>query len=205
MLIHQDNSIAVFNKPSGVDSEDVNYFQQLLEYNQKLFVIHRLDKRVQGLIVFAKNAGAASLLSENFKNNIAVKNYHAIVAQAPNPLEGTLENFLTKNNKLQKAYIATASSKNAKFAKLSYTTIQQSIKYHLLKITLHTGKFHQIRVQLANINCPIVGDVKYGYKRTVPDGSIFLQASSLSFKHPQTNKLVEFSIPLPETWLKYGF
>ncbi len=205
MLIYEDEFLAVFNKPVSVDSENLEYFQDLLEYKTKLFIVHRLDKRVQGVIVFAKTTLAAAFLSESFKEETTKKLYHAIVAVAPNPLEGVLEHYISKNNKLQKSFIANSEAKGAKLAKLTYTTINQSIRYHLLKIELQTGRFHQIRAQLAHINAPIVGDVKYGYKRTVPDGSIFLQASSLTFKHPKNKKIVNFNIPLPETWAKYGF
>ncbi|MFY8090340.1 MAG: RluA family pseudouridine synthase [Chitinophagaceae bacterium] len=205
MLIHEDDSLAVFNKPSGIDSEDVIFFQNLLEYQVKLFVVHRLDKRAQGLILFAKNAGVAALLSEGFKNETTQKTYHAVVGNAPNPLTSTLENWIEKNSKLQKAFVVQQKTNDAKLAKLQYSTVKQSIKYSLLEIQLHTGRFHQIRAQLAYIKSPIVGDVKYGFKRTVADGSIFLQASGISFKHPISKKNMNFTIPLPTGWAKYGF
>jgi 23S rRNA pseudouridine1911/1915/1917 synthase len=205
MLIHEDDSLAVFNKPSGIDSEDVIFFQNLLEYQVKLFVVHRLDKRAQGLILFAKNAGVAALLSEGFKNETTQKTYHAVVGNAPNPLTSTLENWIEKNSKLQKAFVVQQKTNDAKLAKLQYSTVKQSIKYCLLEIQLHTGRFHQIRAQLAYIKSPIVGDVKYGFKRTVADGSIFLQASGISFKHPISKKNMNFTIPLPTGWAKYGF
>lgn len=205
MLIFQDDSIAVFNKPSGIDSEDLVYFQGLLEYNIKLFVVHRLDKRVQGIIVLAKNAGIASILSEDFKNAITQKTYMAVVGNTPNPENAILENWIEKNTKLQKAFIVPQQTNNAKLAKLEYQVSQKSIKYTLLEIKLLTGKFHQIRAQLSHINCPIVGDTKYGFKRSVPDGSIFLQASAITFKHPTTKKTVSFNVSLPEVWGKYGF
>lgn len=201
----EDNDILIINKPIGFDSEkDVLLIKKHKKINF-LEVTHRLDKRVTGLLLFAKNTKALANLNEQFATKKVVKKYKAIVGNKPPKQIDSIEHWLEKNIKSQKAKVVEANSKNAKRAVLKYEVKQFSEKYFLLDIELTTGRFHQIRVQLAAIKCPIVGDIKYGYKRTTNDGSIFLQSYFIQFVHPTKNELLQFELPIPEVWRKYGF
>ncbi|MFY8003868.1 MAG: RluA family pseudouridine synthase, partial [Chitinophagaceae bacterium] len=168
-------------------------------------VVHRLDQRVSGLMILAKTAEVQTLLTQQFANGFIKKQYKAVTALKEGVTEGTLTNFIAHNKQKQKAFIVKEGTANVKKAVLHFKTIQQSQKYGLLEIELVTGRFHQIRAQLAHIGLPIVGDVKYGFKRTVDNGSILLQSAQLSFLHPITKKPISISLPIPDYWKKYGF
>jgi 23S rRNA pseudouridine1911/1915/1917 synthase len=133
------------------------------------------------------------------------KKYRAVVANAPKEAEGTLTHWLVKNSEQQKSKVFIKEVAHSKKAVLNYKIVQSSNKYTLLDIHLSTGRFHQIRAQLSAIGSPIVGDVKYGFKRTTPDGSIFLQSYHVSFIHPITKENIAIEIDTPELWKKYGF
>jgi 23S rRNA pseudouridine1911/1915/1917 synthase len=155
--------------------------------------------------LFAKNKESQAILNDDFKNRKVVKRYKAIVANLPAKETDRLTHWLLKNSTESKSKAFTKEVAHSKKAALEYTLVQSSVKYHLLEVNLLTGRFHQIRSQLAAIGSPIVGDVKYGYKRTMPDGSIFLQSFHLAFTHPTSKELLSFEIEVPELWKKYGF
>jgi len=201
--VYEDDYLLVLNKPAGIATQGND---DLNEYTSKGWQpVHRLDQRVSGLILFAKNVATNSILQQAFAERKVVKIYKAIVATAPSLPENKLTHWLLKNAALKKAKAYDKPIENGKKAVLEYKLLQSSLKYHLLEIKLHTGRFHQIRAQLAAIGCPIVGDVKYGYKRTNTDASIFLQSNCISFQHPVTKETLAFQIPLPALWKKYGF
>lgn len=204
--IFEDDDLLVVNKPAGLASQSTaNDDFSLLDNLKNVLPVHRLDQRVSGLILFAKTKDVLAILNNDFKQRNISKQYRAIVAQAPPQPQNTLSHWLLKNATASKSKVFVKEVAHSKKAVLEYQVVQSSLKYHLLEINLLTGRFHQIRAQLAAIGCPIVGDVKYGYKRSSPDGSIFLQSYALSFSHPTTKELLHFKIDMPELWKKYGF
>lgn len=206
-ILFEDNDIIIVNKPAGLASQNtINNETTLIDaLGKNLLPVHRLDQRVSGIILFAKNKETLAILNDDFKNKKVAKRYKAIVSNLPTKSEDTLTHWLLKNSTASKSKAFNKEVAHSKQAVLKYQIIQSSLKYHLLQIDLFTGRFHQIRAQLSAIGCPIVGDIKYGFKRTTPDGSIFLQSFYLALKHPKTNESLTFEIEMPELWKKYGF
>ena len=159
-------------------------------------VIHRLDRPVSGVVLLAKTSKALSRMVEKVRTREFEKHYWAVVRNAPPQQVGLLENWLVKNEERNKSYVFATARPNAKLARLEYKDIAVSEGgYHLLDINLYTGRHHQIRCQLANIGCPIKGDLKYGAERSNPDGSISLHAYSVSFEHPVTHEYITITAP----------
>lgn len=205
-VVFEDEACLVVNKPAGLAVQNDGQQTSLLQLLKHPFEpVHRLDQRVSGLLLFAKTAEVQATLSKAFQDRQIQKQYKAVVGQQPATKEAMLEHWLRKKGEQQKAQVFKQAVAHAKQAKLHYRLIQSTNRYHLLDVQLHTGLFHQIRAQLAAIGCPIVGDLKYGFPRSSPDGSIFLQAYKLSFTHPLTKEPMAFDIPIPEIWKKYGF
>ena len=209
-MIHtlfEDDDIMVVNKPAGLASQNTaNNDETLIDVLGKdLLPVHRLDQRVSGIILLAKNKESLSILQDDFKNRNIKKFYRAVVANPTPQQQDTLKHWLIKDTKQSKAKVYAKEIEHSKQCVLAYKLIQSSLKYHLLEIELLTGRFHQIRAQLSFIGCPIVGDVKYGFKRSSPDGSIFLQSFHLEFSHPKSKEILSFNIDMPELWKKYGF
>jgi 23S rRNA pseudouridine1911/1915/1917 synthase len=212
-IIYEDDSIIIFNKPSGLASQEGKNNEISILNSPSLLekglgdeaIVHRLDQRVTGLILFAKNKEILSKMNAQFQNRTVKKIYRAVVSNKPPKETDELTHWLLKDEKrnLSKAY--QKEVKYSKKAVLSYKLLQSSERYHLLEIELMTGRHHQIRSQFAAINCPIVGDLKYGYKRSSLDGSIFLHSYKLTFIHPKNNQEVAFEAPMPEIWKKFGF
>ena len=161
---------------------------------------HRLDRPTSGAIGFAKTSRALSRLNDLFRKDDVKKTYWAIVQNPPKPEVGSLRHYLWKNEKQNKSYAFADNKqqKEAKLALLEYKMIARSDNYFLLAVDLETGRHHQIRCQLASIGCPIKGDLKYGAKRSNPDGSISLHARSLSFIHPVSKEMIDVVAPVPE-------
>ncbi len=209
-VLHEDNEILVVNKPAGIPSQPdksgtPSLLEILSENRPDLFVIHRLDQRVSGIIVFAKTEASASQLSKDFQTRDVTKKYRAVVSNQPKEKEGKLTHWLLKDTKKNLSKAFEKEVKNSQKAELKYEIVKSSERYNLLEIELFSGRFHQIRSQLSAIGCPILGDLKYGFKRSSPDGSIFLQSYSLSFNHPKAKQAIQFEIGMPELWGKYGF
>ena len=162
-----------------------------------LGVVHRLDRPVSGVVVFARTSKGLARLNEMFRVGSVAKTYWALVQQAPPQEDATLEHYLVRNEKQNKSYAYTSERPNAKKAVLDYRVIGHSDRYHLVEVHLHTGRHHQIRCQLAAIGCPIRGDLKYGAPRSNPDGSISLCARSIRFEHPVSHKQIYVEAPLP--------
>lgn len=159
---------------------------------------HRLDRPTSGIVVFARTSKALTRLNEMFRNGDIHKTYWAITANKPTEEEGTLENFIQKNEKLNKSFVAKKESKKAKKAVLNYAIIASSDRYYLWEIDLLTGRHHQIRCQLAHIGCPVKGDLKYGYPRSNPDGGLSLHARRVRFVHPVSKVEIDVVAPVPE-------
>ena len=158
-----------------------------------------LDRPVSGVVLLAKTSKALSRMVEKVRTRDFEKHYWAVVKNAPPQSAGILEDWLVKNEERNKSYVFSSARPNAKLARLEYREVAVSDGgYHLLDINLHTGRHHQIRCQLANIGCPIKGDLKYGAPRTNPDGSITLHARSITFEHPVTHNIITIEAPNSE-------
>ena len=169
-----------------------------------LGVTHRLDRPTTGVVLFARTSKALTRLNAMFQSHEQIrKTYWAIVQTPPPTSQGRLENYLWRNEKQNKSFVVKPGTKDAKRAVLSYETIAQSDRYTLLEINLETGRHHQIRCQLAAIGSPIKGDLKYGAKRSNPDGGISLHARKIEFIHPVSKMPIEITAPVPEDklWL----
>jgi 23S rRNA pseudouridine1911/1915/1917 synthase len=203
-IIYEDNHIIVVLKKADQPvmqdaSQDYDLLTQVKDYikmkydkpgNVFVGLVHRLDRPVGGIMVFAKTSKAASRLSEQIRNNKVVKKYLAVVLGRMSNTSDSLENWMYKDESKKTSFIADKIYKDAKLAKLSYTVLKTSGEYSLLDIDLHTGRHHQIRVQFSNIGHPIYGDMKYG---NGPKGHIALFAYCLEFIHPVTGQLMKFN------------
>lgn len=172
--------------------------------NVYLGVVHRLDRPVSGIVLFAKTSKALPRLNKMFAEHKGVKKtYLAIVANKPSQPQGTLTHWLTRQEKNNTARAYDREVPGSKKAVLDYELIASGDKYHLLEIHLHTGRHHQIRCQLAKIGCPIKGDLKYGAPRSNPDGSISLHARTLTLEHPVNHESISVTAPVPDDklWL----
>ena len=166
--------------------------------NVFLGVVHRLDRPVAGLVVFAKTSKALSRLNDLFRKGEVHKTYWAIVQHEPTEAEGLLTNWLVRNERQNKTYAYDHEVAGSKKAMLRYKVIGRSDRYVLLEIHLLTGRHHQIRTQLAHIGCPIKGDLKYGAPRSNPDGGISLLSHRVSFVHPVSKQPIDVVSPLPD-------
>ena len=160
---------------------------------------HRLDRPTSGVVLFARTSKALTRLNEMFKSHEQIKKtYWAIVQGAPKQPEARLENWLVRNEARNKSYIAKPGAKDAKQAILSYKTLAKGEHYTLLEVNLETGRHHQVRCQLAAIGCPVKGDLKYGAKRSNPDGGICLHARKIEFIHPVSKENICITAPIPD-------
>ena len=163
-----------------------------------LNAVHRIDRPVSGVVVFARTSKALARLNEQFRSKEIKKTYWAIVKNRPEIEAATIENYIRRDAKKNKSFVCQKDSKDAKLARLSYKLIASSENYNLLEIDLHTGRHHQIRCQLAHIGCPIKGDLKYGAERSNKDGGISLHARSVEFIHPVSKEPIKITAPVPE-------
>lgn len=211
-IIYEDNHlIAVNKKPSdlsqsdrtgdiALDSEVKKYIADKYKKPGEVFlgVVHRLDRPVGGVMLFARTSKALERLNEIFRTREVRKTYLAIVNERPPADEAVLTHFLKKNELQNKTYVYDNEVKGSKEASLSYKLAGRSDRFFLLEIELHSGRHHQIRAQLAAAGCPIKGDLKYGSKRSNEGGGISLHARSISFIHPVKNEEVKVVAPLPD-------
>ena len=167
-----------------------------------LGVTHRLDRPTTGVVLFARTSKALTRLNKMFQSHEQIrKTYWAIVEKNDKLLSDEairLEHYLWRNEKQNKSFVVKPDTKDAKRAVLSYRAIAQSDRYTLLEINLETGRHHQIRCQLAAIGCPIKGDLKYGAKRSNPDGGISLHARKIEFVHPVSKQQLSIIAPVPD-------
>lgn len=219
-VIYEDNHIIIVSKESGEivqgdKTGDKPLSEIVKEYikdkyqkpgNVFIGVVHRLDRPVSGLVVFARTSKALSRLNEMFRVGDVHKTYWAIVRNQPPQTEGRLENWLVRNERQNKSYAYTREVPQSKKAVLEYRVIGRGDNYSLLEIRLLTGRHHQIRCQLAAMGCPIKGDLKYGARRSNPDGSISLMARRVEFVHPVSKQPVCVEAPLPDDplWKAFG-
>lgn len=207
ILFEDNHLIALLKKPGDISQGDKTGNTPIteklkahlkLKYNKPgnvyLGLIHRLDRPVSGVMLFAKTSKASARMSEIIKTRSFKKIYWAAVKNSPPKKEDTLENYLWKDEKKNKSFIVSENRIGAKKAVLHYKHIASSDTYHLLEIELETGRHHQIRVQLAHIGCAVKGDLKYGFPRSNPDGSIHLHAYNISFNHPITKEAIVIKV-----------
>lgn len=211
VVLYEDNHVIIVNKASGeivqgdktgdVPLSDIvkNWIKN--KYNKQgnvfLGVVHRLDRPVSGIVVFAKTSKALSRLNKMFAQHENIKKiYWAITKKCPKEQQGTLVHWIKRNEKQNKSYAYDKECIGTKKAILNYKVISKSERYYLLEIELLTGRHHQIRCQLAKIGCPIKGDLKYGADRSNPDGSISLHSRRITFVHPVSHKIIDITAPM---------
>jgi 23S rRNA pseudouridine1911/1915/1917 synthase len=211
-VIFEDNHLIVINKrPGDIVQGDKTGDMPLSEvvklylkekYNKPgeayLGVVHRLDRPTSGIVVFSKTSKALSRLNKAFANRDTHKVYWAIVKNIPKSESARLVHYLKRNTKQNKSYAHIKPVEDSKEAVLSYQRIQSLDNYHVLEITLETGRHHQIRSQLSAIGCPIKGDLKYGFDRSNKDASIHLHAKKLTITHPVRKEDISFEAKLPD-------
>ncbi len=217
-VLYEDNHIIIVNKSAseivqGDKTGDTPLAETVKMYikekyhkpgNVFLGVVHRLDRPVSGAVCFARTGKALSRLNEMLRRGEMHKTYWALVATPPVPEAGTCVDYLTRNEKQNKAYVAKPTTEGAKRAELDYKLVGRTERYHLLEVVLKTGRHHQIRCQLAHMGCPIKGDLKYGAPRSNPDGSICLHARRLQFVHPVSGVEICVEAPVPDNALWRG-
>lgn len=218
-LVYEDNHIIIVSKSSGeiVQADktgDKPLSEMVKEYIKEAYakpgavfigVVHRLDRPVSGLVVFARTSKALTRLNRMFHNGEVSKTYWAIVQNRPAEDEDELVHWIYRNEQRNKSYALDHEEYAAKKAILRYRVIGTSDRYTLLEVKLLTGRHHQIRCQLAAIGCPIKGDLKYGARRSNPDASISLLARHIEFVHPVSHKLISVYAPLPKDNLWQSF
>ena len=211
-VVYEDNHIIIVSKQSGeiVQGDKTgdrplsdivkDYIKEKYQKPGAVFlgVVHRLDRPVSGLVVFARTSKALTRLNKMFAEGEVHKTYWAITKNTPRDSEGTLTHWLVRNEKQNKSYAYTSEMPNSKKAILKYRMIGHSDNYTLLEVNLMTGRHHQIRCQLAAMGCPIKGDLKYGAPRSNPDGSISLMSRSVEFIHPVSKEKIVVEAPLPQ-------
>ncbi len=223
-VLYQDNHLIAVFKPAGILSQPTHkatawqsqkdelenacimddikkYLKETYKKPGNVFLglLHRLDRPVCGVMLFAKTSKGASRLSEQFRNHTIEKMYQAIVIGKPEKHSGILVNKLGKDEKLKKA----KEYDDGKEARLFYEVLKSNGRYSLLKIKIEGGKFHQIRSQLSLAGLPILGDVKYGAKDPLNDKSIALCATELSFVPATSNQTVKITTQIPTEWNNY--
>ena len=211
-VLYEDNHIIIVYKSSGeiVQGDKTGdtplsdivkaYIKEKYAKPGNVFVgvVHRLDRPVAGIVVFAKTSKALSRLNTMFSKGEVHKTYWAITANMPKEEQGTLVNWLVRNEKQNKSYAYDKEVPNSKKAILNYQLISKSERYALLEVALLTGRHHQIRCQLAHMGCVIKGDLKYGAPRSNPDASISLLARRIEFIHPVSKEPIVVEAPLPD-------
>ena len=215
-ILYEDNHLIVVNKTNseivqGDKTGDISLDVQLKECIKRKYqkpgdvylgVVHRIDRPVSGVVVFARTSKALARMNKMFSEKEVEKVYWAIVKDKPTKQKDTLKHFIVRNSAKNKSFAYDKEVPESKPASLEYEVLAGSDRYHLLKVNLHTGRHHQIRAQLAKIGCPIKGDLKYGFPRSDKNGGISLHARSVSFVHPvsQERIFIEAEPPDDKLW-----
>ena len=218
-VLYEDNHIIIINKVAGEivqgdKTGDKSLCDKMKAYLKEKYakpgnvfvgLPHRLDRPVSGVVVLAKTSKALERLNNMFRDGNVKKIYWAITKERPQQSEGELSSWILRNEKMNKSFCYTKEVKGSKHALLYYKHIAESKNYSLIEVELKTGRHHQIRCQLSSIGCPIKGDLKYGAKRSNPDGSISLHARYIEFTHPVSKELIQVTAPLPKDSLWQSF
>ena len=222
-VLHEDNHLIAVNKPAGwlVQGDSTGdiplseFVKTYIKIRYKkpgdvfLGTIHRLDRPVSGVVVFARTSKALTRMNDLFRNRKVTKTYYAVTAERPEPIQGHLTHYILKDKSrnVARAYDKIGNrTKDAKKSDLDYELIAEVGNLHLLKVIPLTGRPHQIRVQLASIGCPIWGDLKYGFRKANRDGSIHLHCRSLAFEHPVKKEpvYIEADVPDEQIWNEFN-
>lgn len=210
--IYEDNHIIIVDKSPGEivqgdKTGDTPLSEQVKAYLKEKYakpgnvfcgVVHRIDRPVGGLVIFAKTSKSLERLNKMLRDGHIKKTYLAIVQGSPAKDSDTLTHYISTVERNNKSYASAKPNATAKKAVLHYEVLARGDRYSLLKINLMTGRKHQIRVQLSAIGHPIKGDLKYGAKRSNPFGSISLRAQRIQFIHPVSGKQIDVCAPLPD-------
>lgn len=215
-ILYEDNHLLIVNKRVGDIVQGDKTGDETLADLYKAFIAirdnkpgkvfmgipHRLDRPVSGLTVLAKTSKGLERMTAMFRDGEVHKTYWALVCSEPVPHSGELEDYLVRNEKLNKSFIVPKekAGKDAKLARLRYSLVSKTDRYFLVEVELLTGRHHQIRCQLASLGCVIKGDLKYGAKRSNPDGGISLHARNIKFLHPVKKTEIDITAPLPSAW-----
>lgn len=211
-ILYEDNHIIIVNKRAGeIVQGDKTGDEPLVETLKRFIkerdgkpgnvfmgVAHRLDRPVSGAVIFAKTSKALARLNAMFAAGDIHKTYWAISRNCPEPPEAVLTHYITTVERNNKSYAWPSPREGAKEARLRYRVVGRSERYCLIEVELMTGRKHQIRVQLSAIGCPVRGDLKYGDKRSNPDGSISLHARRIHFVHPVSGRDIDITAPVPQ-------
>ena len=211
-VLYEDNHIIIVNKKSGdIVQADITQDEPLTEpvkkylkekYNKPgevfLGVVHRIDRPVSGIVVFARTSKALTRLTNLFRNREVKKTYWAVVKNKPAETSATLVHYHQKDESRKRAKLFNKEVAHSKICELSYQYLASSDKYHLLEVYPVTGRFHQIRSQLSKIGSPIKGDLKYGFERPNDNASIHLHARKIEFIHPISQKEIKIIAPVPQ-------
>ncbi|MFN8353924.1 MAG: RluA family pseudouridine synthase [Spirosomataceae bacterium] len=211
-VLYEDNHLIIVNKAAGVlvqgdetgDKTLADYVKDYIKTKYEkpgdvfLGTVHRLDRPVSGIVVFARTSKALERMNELFRKRDVQKTYWAVVRKKPAQNKGKLTHWLVKDEARNVVKAYTNEAPNSQKAELNYQYLGEINKNHLIEVNPITGRPHQIRVQLASMGCPIRGDVKYGFDRANPDGSINLHARRLYFVHPVKKEPVVIKAPVPE-------
>ena len=212
-ILYEDNHIIAVNKHSGdlvqSDTEGTPGLEDEIKAfikvrDQKpgdvfLGVVHRIDRPVSGVVLFAKTSKALTRLNEMLRKGEIDKRYWAVTEEAPEELEGTLVHYITRDGKSNKAVVYNSQKGDAKRAELRYKMLGGSKNYKLLEVELITGRPHQLRTQVAKVGCPLKGALKYGAKRSNPGGGISLHSRSVEFTHPVRGERMRITAPVPKS------
>ncbi len=213
-ILYEDNHLLIVNKKAGDISQADKTGDIAITDKYKAFIAqrdnkpgkvymglpHRLDRPVSGILILCKTSKSLERMSKLFRESEVHKTYYALVYKAPQPAESLLENWLLRNEKMNKSFVCQANTKNAKLAKLIYKQIGNSKTFTLLEVKLLTGRHHQIRCQLANIGCIIKGDLKYGAPRSNKNAGICLHAQHIDFIHPIKKTPISLELAPPSDW-----
>lgn len=210
-ILYEDNHLLLVNKrcgdlvqpdPSGESALEDQIKGFIKERDAKpgevfLGVVHRIDRPVSGVVIFAKTSKALVRLNEMIREGRIRKVYWALTEAAPDPLSGQLRHYILRDGKTNRSRALDAPKGDAKEARLRYQTRGAGTHYTLVEVELLTGRHHQIRAQLSKIGCPIRGDLKYGARRSIPGGGISLHSRSVEFEHPVRREPVTVTAPVP--------
>ena len=214
-ILYEDNHLLIVNKRVGEITQGDKTGDECLADTYKAFIAmrdgkpgrvfmgvpHRLDRPCSGITILAKTSKALERLTGMFREGEIHKTYWALCCAKPEPEEGHLENYLDRNEKLNKTFVTT---KGGKLAALNYKFLYSTQRYHLIEVELLTGRHHQIRCQLSNIGCPIKGDLKYGAPRSNPDGGVCLHAREVRFIHPVKKTEISVTAQVPSSWPSFS-
>ena len=211
-IVYEDNHLIVVNKACGEivqgdKTGDRPLSEMVKEYLKNKYskpgnvfcgVVHRIDRPVSGLVLFAKTSKALERMNRMFRDGEVHKRYRAVVEGFPAKDEALLENWLLSKEANNKTYISDSGNPNAKLSRLEYKTIAKGDRYSVVDVNLLTGRKHQIRAQLAGMGNPIKGDLKYGARRSNRDGGISLQSYRMEFIHPVSKEKIDLELPPTE-------